>query len=1073
MRSVHPERLWQLDLVNDLRRRVEQLEGGRASAVASNELRARHFMAVRSQSAVFRVIGMDRDIPIGSAWELSAQWTGIENGRDKTFHAHRLLESPHRMAMLVAEGGGGKSTVLRRIASDATARGALVVRVRAKTLAALADDEPTFAVALRRVIADQSGVTSVEAAQLETEMDVLLLDGLDEVGERAEPLASECVAYAATRESLRLVIAARPSHAAAAGEPFVRATLLPLLDHERWSAVVELLLAVGESAETAKQIASRLSGILEKTSFESLPLHITMALHLARSDDRDRISLATLYDRVLTSLRSRPISDRTVPDVDRVFAARALDAAAWHLTSQQGSLVSDIVRSVADAVAGGHGIEQETRADEALRFWEARAVLRRERVGGNDRLDFAHDSLRDYVAAQHLTQLPPGERRTWIAERRPGAMVRFAVASAGEAVLGDVFAADPPTNIDALIRCASVAREMAPLPSRFAEELASNAVLLLASDIPRTVARITDAILPLVPAAPMAFGAAADAAMRAGNTWNVLAAWLVRVHTGVELGDPDALSQLLARGGQDRQWTGDDHSRDLWNRLLEPALDALIRSKGPDTLHELVETLVLGDARLSVGAHDRILARLADWGYADLLTRYRERISKEMNWHDDLQRGALAADRAFLGLVAETFGPADARDPNVELPNLSALLHAFDFWHAAITDWNEAFFTRGAASMSVLLRGAAHAAACDEAVLATEARHALALYCADCDRPSSAGVRKLGSGSPRDPDWKATSTIGSSIPHLLTALPWPDAYARVALLLLVNHPDQRSARRGITLALDKGVRYVVDNAEHLSDVVGCGFADVLAGTVATPTDATAPLLVTLAKLEPSSLRTAERVANALESSSGVLVDAAAEAALELPTSDRLLSALRVGLERWRKWAAGDGPLKKRESGIIEPGTTLHAQRVAENLVGALAAHSAFVYEDLVALVREGSGKALVALMAVISRDLALLDLALDDVESGALPARVAEQLLRAVGVPSTPASRLLSFHAHANASVRRAVVVGLRDCPWVAREDARQVWTARLTDPDVHVRNEAQRALDERPLVRPVPKPAP
>ena len=259
---------------------------------------------------------------------------------------------------------------------------------------------------LRRVIADQSGVTFSEAAQLEAELDVLLLDGLDEIGERADALAADCAAYVTAREGTRAVLATRASHAAAAGDPFLRARLLPMQDHDRWAAVVKLLQSVGESEETAKQSASRLEEILKETAFESLPLHVTMALHLARGGERERISLTKLYDRVISSLRTRPISDRAVPDVDRVFAARVLDAAAWYLASQSGSVASNIVTAVADAALGGHGLEDQARVEAALLFWEGRALLRRERVGGSDRFDFAHDSLRDFVAAQHLMRLP-------------------------------------------------------------------------------------------------------------------------------------------------------------------------------------------------------------------------------------------------------------------------------------------------------------------------------------------------------------------------------------------------------------------------------------------------------------------------------------------------------------------------------------------------------------------------------------------------------------------------------------------------------------------------------------------
>ena len=81
-RSAQPDRLWQLDLVNDLRRRVEQLEGSRGSGVPGKELRARHLDAVRSQNGIFRVLGIGRDIPIEAAWPLAASWTAVDSERD-------------------------------------------------------------------------------------------------------------------------------------------------------------------------------------------------------------------------------------------------------------------------------------------------------------------------------------------------------------------------------------------------------------------------------------------------------------------------------------------------------------------------------------------------------------------------------------------------------------------------------------------------------------------------------------------------------------------------------------------------------------------------------------------------------------------------------------------------------------------------------------------------------------------------------------------------------------------------------------------------------------------------------
>ena len=278
--------------------------------------------------------------------------------------------------------------------------------------------------------------------------------------------------------------------------------------------------------------------------------------------------------------------------------------------------------------------------------------------------------------------------------------------------------------------------------------------------------------------------------------------------------------------------------------------------------------------------------------------------------------------------------------------------------------------------------------------------------------------------------------------------------------------DRTSSRRGIAEAIQAGVPYVVQVAEHLSDILGPELTNVLATAVAAPTDATARLLVTLANLEPSSPRTLEYVTNALGSEKSVLVDAAAEAAMILPSTEGLSSVLLGELTRWRKWAAGEGPLEKRDSGIVEPGTTLYAKGVAEKLVKALAVHGALAYDDLVLLAREGAGagQALNALVAAAGRDAVLLERALDDIASGALSARAAELLFRLDGVPPNSASRLLSFHEHPKESVRRAVVAGLRDCAWVAREEARRIWTARLADSDAGIRDEAHRSLEERPM---------
>jgi hypothetical protein len=1046
-----------------LEQRVDTLEGQVAAVIgpseeADGELTLRFRTWLMRDTGGFRMLGIDKPIELENAWCVQARMDG------KVFDASLLLEAGARHLAVVGTAGAGKSTVLQRLANRATVAGMLALRIRLPALLECKREGVPIGLALIRLVSADSAFSTAEAGRVLRSADLILADGLDGCGSDALNLLDELVSYARNLPKSRLIVSTRPEFDSRIPDGLKQVELLPLEASDVPDVIARLLHAIGESDDHVARAVAALSQVHRGASFELTSLNIVLTLHLARTQHGAELSRAGLYAAVLSSLRDRPVFAQARSLDDRVFATKVLGAAGWFACRSADRSRRELVVAIAAELSGPLQADSE-RVEHALQLWEKVAAIHRTRVNGVERIEFIHEMVRDFAAAQYVVGLPSAARKVWFSSYAPQLQVvtSFVVELGGPSALNELLDATDDSDVEfAEVRAAALRFCVDADPGATTRVLKSIG-RALASKRPVLVERIASAAVPLVERAPELVVRECAPSLDGPDEWNVLAALRVLValpgnHAPVDpvLGflERRVLSKTAPAGASAEVcWA-------MWNDLLMPALELMMRSGRNARVDRLVEALVREEVTISAGTAMSIAARLRSWGYAELrdwqVSKWQEQHSGRPSWDRETWEG----DCAFLALVRRSFGHVQ---PAVlvenKLPNLGRLIAALGHGEAHPGEWSSFFFTDSGDEVCEVVKGVASAAGLDARALVAEAVEARARFVPETLPPDVlyTPLLTLAVPTPRPLDWTLAAGLNLSLDALFKLVrSRSTVLARAACELIFCHADQPAVLARSAEELRRPVVYVAQLLGGAvvrlfgQDAHGVLFEAVSGGI----TDQNAPILPILAAMAPGEGRVRALVAKALESAESAALLGAVRAAciMEPPPMEEM----RRALERCTGASLANvgGPFC---------GTRFFPGNARTELFEAIAKRGGFGFDELVGMVTtEGSARAeaVRALLQLARYSSEILPDLLERLRSGRLGLDVLADVLELPDAVLAPyAALLLPFHEHEDERVRELMMDALGSATWIAREGADATLRIHLEDPVAAVRSAADRGL--------------
>lgn len=1032
-----------------LQGQVALLSDGTDEAPA--ELTARYRDWLSRTTETFHVLGIHAPVPLREGWDVAARL------RDGTYNASLLLESDARRLVVVGAAGAGKSIVMQRLANWATADGQVAICLSLPALAAALQGEAPVGVALARVVAEESALREDDARRLIRSATVLLLDGLDRCGADAATVVKKVEAFAKNLPAARLVISTRPDFASLLPSDFEAAELLPLESFKVSDAVAKMLRAIGESDDGVRVALANLPQVQGSAPLELTSLHVVLITHLAR-DRYALLSRAKLYGAVLETLRDRPLSGSRPLD-ERVFAAQVLGAAALCLCQFPGRSRREVVAEVSKSLAGPTQEDAE-RVESALDFWEKVAVLHRTRIGGLEGVEFLHEMVRDFAAAQRIVKFQPAARAAWFSEhaRDFGALSTFVVELGGPSAIDElvIALADHVDDAELLVTALSYCPDAASSTVHRVVALIGRAVV---STRPLLAQRVSEAARTVVARAPTEFAKVCLPALQSPQEWCVLATLCLLTALPEHLAPVDEILDHLERrvleGVDD---AGVDVIWPMWNAFVVPAVELVIKRGRSQRLDTLLEKLVMGGSRISLNTSIALRLRLRGWGYGELLER-RDAQWQAQNIRSSWDRDAFEGDRAFLTLLEQTFeGTAVADTCQDDFPSLGRLTAALGHNEGLPGEWSSYFFLGCGTAVREVVKGVTHAAGIAPADLLAEVKAARERLVPESLAPGAwhNPLLALTLKTPRSPEWARTSALRLSLDSLFDVLrSRSPVLACAAAELILNHGEQAEVQSRAAAELKGGTNYVAHLLGGSAESLWGGRArDILLDSLsAGVTDSNAPLLPILATLDPIGSEVAAMVVSQLSARSAPLL-AAVRASKKL--TDPPVVEMRSAFERY---ANGDDRTRASFSG-----TRHYPGDAGAELFDALITLGALDFTALAELTNKAAirTKAMHALVAGAARSKERFQELLHGLHAGQFAFDLLADVFELPDNQKAPHSaELLGFHDFPEESVRVLVMLELGGAAWLPRETARATLRAHLDDVSPAVRAAAERGLRE------------
>lgn len=648
----------------------------------------------------------------------------------------------HRLSVVVAGPGLGKTTLASRIAWEYAADGIPALIVPLKRVAAAVENGKSIEEAIELHGLSGSGVDGVELRRTRSRL-VIVADALDEAGKMHDEIAQGLVGYAAGHPEATIIVTTRPIGYETGRLADWRHYRLEGPDEKLGGENLGRLIAATRGRPVddrdSRTVADReLARTAAKEAIARSPLLLGMSATLIARNEKLPATRPAIYEAMVALFEER---DTTTPAeaLSSTEAKRILDIIGWYLTADplltweklvalgQQQLAKDLAKTpLAAAPLFERGFEH----------WERAGIVERVHHGGTRLVTFVHKTFGEFAAARFLINM---------ADNRQAEMERIVDTPA----LGEIIAFAGALGLGNDLAQLFVDRRTAGAPGQFeralalagdhdakvdddkVRELAAIALDIVASaDEDRFAVGVKLAELggrrrPVV-------GSVAKARLDDPNTDVRLVAWATAVAAGVDYYDAARLDEQLTAfvptivGTEPTRHTGirlNPVGDDV--ELIQQIALAALRAKPADERQAFVDARLSDRPFTTWGFTSSVKAILAESG-ADLFEMmFGRKRGQGMELFGPNDAWDRAANRALYSLaVAAADGEGDDAEPRHggRFPQFSALVRLTGMMESEASDvgkWAKPFDQE---AVTEAIRGLIAASSIDTTQLSVEAR---------------------------------------------------------------------------------------------------------------------------------------------------------------------------------------------------------------------------------------------------------------------------------------------------------------------------------------------------------------
>ncbi len=461
----------------------------------------------------------------------------------------------HRLNVIVAGPGMGKSTLAQRLAWEYASDTIPVLIVSLKRVAALLKGGWSFSDSLFAHGLDGAHISASDFRRYAIRRFVLIADGLDEAGPLHDEVARRLEAFAAGHPGATIVVTTRPiGYDTRRLADWRHYRLDALGDDNPEGSLADLIVAAGgaDKGDEAlrQQIKDELSSVGARRAIAARPLMLGMAAALIIRDKRLPDTKTKLYEAMIDLFEARDAEGRGV--VSSKVAERVLDILGWELTGNPIQSWGDTEAKIRSRLANELGLpplSAAERFEQSLLHWERAGVVEKLNFENRRLLTFVHKTFAEFAAARFLVAIGPGWRQE--AERIIDAPeYQEVIAFAGGLGLGNELA---QLYVDRWRSggAGQIERALELAGDRDAEVDASKAVELATIAFTIIASGSTDrfsigaALAALAKNRPDSVGPLAAQRLEDNNVSVRLVAWACAVNAGAEFYDPSRLKHVL------------------------------------------------------------------------------------------------------------------------------------------------------------------------------------------------------------------------------------------------------------------------------------------------------------------------------------------------------------------------------------------------------------------------------------------------------------------------------------------------------------------------------------------------
>lgn len=317
----------------------------------------------------------------------------------------------HRLSVIVAGPGLGKTTLASRIAWEFAVDGIPALIVPLKRLAAAIENGLSIEAAIELHGLSGSAVDGAELRNARSRM-VIIADALDEAGKLHDEIANGLVGYAAGHPEATIIVTTRPIGYETGRLAEWRHYRLEGPDEKMGGENLGRLIAATRGRRVddrdSRTIADReLAKTAAKEAIARSPLLLGMSATLIARNERLPATRPAMYEAMVALFEER---DTTTPAeaLSSAEAKRILDIIGWHLTADplltwdklamrgQQQLAKDLAKPpLAVAALFERGFEH----------WERAGIVERVHHAGTRLVTFVHKTFGEFAAARFLIDM--------------------------------------------------------------------------------------------------------------------------------------------------------------------------------------------------------------------------------------------------------------------------------------------------------------------------------------------------------------------------------------------------------------------------------------------------------------------------------------------------------------------------------------------------------------------------------------------------------------------------------------------------------------------------------------------